>query len=366
MLTRLYIDNFKCFVNFEYRPARQNLILGRNGSGKSSMLDALLSLRQFVIVGKTAEELFPLYQRTRWLGQSTQTFELEAIINHARYRYQLVIEPSGEPAVPMVGSETIYLDDDPIVKFTRSEVELFHNGNQELKYPLDPARSALLTSSGEATKLLRPFKNWLGNLYSFRLNPFLMDLRAEGENPYPNVNLSNIAAWYRHLLQTRQRENASFQRSLQGAIDDFSYLQFEPAGESVSLLVADFNRQNDTNLRLGINQLSDGQRCIICLYVILHFIVSQGGTVTIDEPENFISLAEIQPWLMKVSDAVEERKGQVLLISHHPELINQWAPNHGVQFVRDGAGSVRVEPFHGNPDSSLPPAELVARGWERG
>jgi AAA15 family ATPase/GTPase len=65
MLTRLYIDNFRCFVGFEYRPGRTNLILGRNGSGKSSMLDALLAMRQFVTVGRTAEDLFPLNQRTR-------------------------------------------------------------------------------------------------------------------------------------------------------------------------------------------------------------------------------------------------------------------------------------------------------------
>jgi hypothetical protein len=86
----------------------------------------------------------------------------------------------------------------------------------------------------------------------------------------------------------------------------------------------------------------------------------------IDEPENFISLAEIQPWLMKVTDMVEERKGQVLLFSHHPELINQWAANHGVQFVRDGVGPVHVEPFAANEYTTLAPAEVVARGWERG
>ena len=37
MLTRIYIDNFRCFVNFEYRPERKQLLLGANGSGKSSL-----------------------------------------------------------------------------------------------------------------------------------------------------------------------------------------------------------------------------------------------------------------------------------------------------------------------------------------
>jgi len=38
VLTRLYIGNFRCFVNFEYRPGRKQLILGPNASGKSSAI----------------------------------------------------------------------------------------------------------------------------------------------------------------------------------------------------------------------------------------------------------------------------------------------------------------------------------------
>ena len=40
MPARLYIDNFRCFAKFEYRPARRQLILGANGSGKSSLVVA--------------------------------------------------------------------------------------------------------------------------------------------------------------------------------------------------------------------------------------------------------------------------------------------------------------------------------------
>jgi hypothetical protein len=59
------------------------------------------------------------------------------------------------------------------------------------------------------------------------------------------------------------------------------------------------------------------------------------------------------------------QQGQILVISHHPEFINQWAPTWGVQFVREGVGPVHVEMFHGDSDSALSPAELIARGWER-
>ena len=41
MLTRLYIDNFRCFEKFEWRPGRKQLIMGGNGTGKTSLMDAL-------------------------------------------------------------------------------------------------------------------------------------------------------------------------------------------------------------------------------------------------------------------------------------------------------------------------------------
>jgi predicted ATPase len=362
MLTRLYIDNFRCFVNFEYKPARRNLILGRNGSGKSSLMDALSLLRRLVVDGEGATSLFPQSQKTRWLNQRAQSFKVEATLNDQAYEYQLIIDSPGRKA--QIAFEGLQLNGRPLVEFEDGNVQLYNDrGEFENAYPLDTSRSALLTISARNTGASHPFKQWLTDMYIIRPNPFAMSSRAEGESLYPSVDLADIASWYRHLVQSDPKENSGLLESLREAIDGFSSLLLAPAGE-YRLLFAEFNQGNDANIRFRFKQLSDGQRCLICLYIVLHFIVAKGHTVIIDEPENFISLAEIQPWLMKVTDTVEECKGQVVFFSHHPELINQWAPSHGVQFVRDGVGAARVEPFHGDSNSSLPPAELVARGWE--
>jgi len=369
MLTRFYIDNFRCFVNFEYRPTRKQLILGRNGSGKSSFLEALLSVRQFAVSGHLTDEfLMGLGQATSWLNQTQQTFEIEATLeDDESYAYRLVIEPFGEPAVPRVVSETVHFCGKPIFRFEDGEVHLYNDRFEDkVAYPFDWRRSALATINSPKDNLtLTRFQRWLAGILCFRINPFAMTLRAEGDNFYPTVSLSNFAAWYRHLVQAHPEENADLLDSLRAAFNGFRFMGFDPVGENVRLLFAEF-QDNGTKIRLGFNQLSDGQRCLICLYAIMHFVLSKGSTVILDEPENFVSLPEIQPWLMALSDVVEEGRGQILLISHHPELINQWAPNCGVQFVRDGIGPVRVEDFRGDPESSLTPAELVARGWERG
>jgi AAA15 family ATPase/GTPase len=65
MLTRVYIDNFRSFQNFEYFPERKQLLLGANGSGKSSLLEVLRHLKGFV---KGDSNRFTQSTRTRWLS----------------------------------------------------------------------------------------------------------------------------------------------------------------------------------------------------------------------------------------------------------------------------------------------------------
>ncbi len=37
-------------------------------------------------------------------------------------------------------------------------------------------------------------------------------------------------------------------------------------------------------------ELSDSQRCLICLYAILHFVLAQDFTIFLDEPDNLSAL----------------------------------------------------------------------------
>jgi ATPase subunit of ABC transporter with duplicated ATPase domains len=100
--------------------------------------------------------------------------------------------------------------------------------------------------------------------------------------------------------------------------------------------------------------------------LILHFLIAKGHTVFIDEPDNFIALGEIQPWLLDAEEAVEDYDAQLVLISHHPEILNQWAATHGLRFFREDNGHVRTEKFKTDTNGDLQPSELIARGWENG
>ena len=77
MLTLIYIDNLRCFMNFDYTPEKKQLLPGANGSGKSSLFNAIRDLRKFV---KGDANPFTQSTRTRWQDRPLQVFEIEALL----------------------------------------------------------------------------------------------------------------------------------------------------------------------------------------------------------------------------------------------------------------------------------------------
>ena len=47
---------------------------------------------------------------------------------------------------------------------------------------------------------------------------------------------------------------------------------------------------------------------------------STARTVVIDEPDNYVGLPELQPWVLSMRELLDEEH-QAILISHHPEIL---------------------------------------------
>ena len=178
------------------------------------------------------------------------------------------------------------------------------------------------------------------------------------------LNAENIASWYRHLIQDAPDLIEKIRLSLKNVWPGFQGLRLESAGENTKILkaVAD---GGGIRHELSLDQLSDGQRALIVLYTLLHYVKgSTSRLVGFDEPANFVALAEIQPWVISLCQVVEDQGSQALIVSHHPELINYLAPQDAVVLSRPDGGPTRFKPFYASPGTTLPPAEVISRGWE--
>lgn len=363
MLKRLYIDNFRCFVNFEFKPGPKQLLLGPNGVGKSSLLDAILFLKWFIEGG---ESRFTQSTRTRWQDRPLQVFEIEALIDDREFKYRLEIRYTQESKLPAINLETLTVSGTPVFELANGEVRFFPNeGSQSTELKWETTDSALHLAQF-SNQHVRRFVSWIETMHCFQIDPYPgeMDERADSEDRLPEYDLSNLAPWYRHLLQEEPESNGRFLNSLKDALSSFQSLRFSTEDDGVRKLRARFATQQEGGTTFSISELSEGQRMIVGLYMILHFVITTGQTVILDEPDNFISLREIQPWILAAEKAVEDSGGQLILISHHPETLNQWAHEYGLRFFREENGHVRTERFKDDPDGYLRPSELIARGWD--
>jgi predicted ATPase len=363
MLTRIYIDNFRCFVNFEYKPERKQLLLGANGSGKSSLLDVIHYLKRFV---KGGENPFTQSTRTRWQDGGRQVLEIEALLENQKYEYRVEILFASETKQLSVSQERLRVSGATVFELANGEIHFFpNNSEQATTVPLETTRSALHLSQ-LSNSHVRRFVDWMTSVHCFRIDvyPEAMEESADREEREPDYELANLAGWYRHLVQAQPEGNVRFITSMKDALTGFQGLRFSNDEDGTRRLRADFAGPRKERVNYAISELSDGQRCLLALYMVLHFLIARGHTVFIDEPDNFIALREIQPWLLAAEEAVEDHNGQLILISHHPELLNQWASNHGLRFFRENNGHVRTEKFKADPKGNLQPSELIARGWE--
>jgi predicted ATPase len=363
MLTRIYIDNFRCFVNFEYRPERKQLLLGANGSGKSSLLDAVRYVKSF-ICGE--HNPFTPSTRTRWQDRPLQVIEIEALLDRQEYQYRVEIQFESETRQPSVNLESLKVAGATRFELAKGQLRFYlERGTEETAKPPDTTRSALHLSRLSNPHVHR-FMEWLDSVHCLRIDayPGEMSEQSDSGEQNPDFEMENLASWYRYLLKAHPAENVRFLTSMRSALDGFRELRFYSSGGELEELRAVFEMSASKSVNYSLSELSDGQRYLIALYMTLHFLITKGRTVFIDEPDNFIALREIQPWLKAAEEAVEDYQGQLILISHHPEILNQWASSHGLRFFRENNGHARTEKFKSDPRGELMPSEIIARGWE--
>ena len=93
MIGRFYADNFRCLTNFELELDQINIFLGPNGSGKTSVFDALRKIQNLTVRGSRIEDEFPQRDLSCLRSDNqVQQFELEMVVDQEIYEYMLKME----------------------------------------------------------------------------------------------------------------------------------------------------------------------------------------------------------------------------------------------------------------------------------
>ncbi len=208
MIQRLYVNNYKCLVNFELRLEELSLLLGPSGAGKTAVLDIMLALRRLLsgVARVTDADVFPTRTLTRWQARDLQVFEIQARLEAETLTYRLEVEHERASKKARICLEKLVADGGPLFECLRGEVKLYRDDHSSgPEYSTDWSESALarVASRGDNIRLTR-FLEFMRGVLVCGFSPPTFRTESSAENVMLERDAHNFADWYRHALQERR------------------------------------------------------------------------------------------------------------------------------------------------------------------
>lgn len=321
MLTYLRVDNLRSLVNFEWRPGAVNLLVGSNGSGKTTVLTVLHLVCQ-LMRGQRISDCLTASDLTWW--QHRDRLQIRLRIKReiqSAFDYSLTIKFESKFGQPAIERESLSEDGKPLYEYSENSVGLYDDGyNLMQRFDFSGSRSFIpeVPASSNNGKL-----DWFRE-YWFRaliLKPdiFRLSSHTTDEEPVLRQDAANFASWCRDMALQRPRAIRRIEELLPSIIPGAVSLRFadRQGGRELAL---EITRHGKTRT-VGFEQLTEGQRTLILLYAISECL-DRASLIALDEALNYIAIAEVQPAVVALREAVLETQGQLVVVSHHPEAID--------------------------------------------
>ncbi|HEX7841379.1 MAG TPA: AAA family ATPase [Kofleriaceae bacterium] len=369
MLRLLRADNFKCLDGFELRLDGHALLMGLNGSGKSTVVELLARLREFWVAGDKATDCFPGSTRTRWGSQRPQAFELQLETAGRPLRLRVEFGAADQGQSVRIVEEDIQGHDISVRRRGEAFIESGRGPIVQQQFLVPDELSALPLIFGQLVQQLPGVAFAMDDAASFvpfRIDPTTMATMAQAPNAALRFDGHNFSSW---LLARQRYSPSTYQAIARRAADvlkGFVGFEFLPEGHQFRLITHWRSTAhasgglNGATRSYDLDELSDGQRLILVLSALVEIAGQRELALILDEPDNYVALQEIQPLLLSLMDIPTV---QLIVVSHHPEVIDLMAKDYGYVLAReDDQGPVRVKRWQAPPGTMLPASELVARG----
>ena len=328
MLHRLYVNNFRCLENFELTPKgiSSALLIGKNGSGKSTIATALEVLQS---IGRGINKVDQLVQKQDFSqGRShlPMRFEIEVFLQNNLYQYSLAFELPENGKAMRVFEEDLLVNGTAIYSRKEAKITLLRNlQNREAEFLVDWHLVALpVIQEQSQTDPLHIFKTWLAHLIILAPIPSFMKGDSHGETLEPHRTGSNFGEWFSGLLSRYPAAYTQIDQYLRDVIPDFKDVRNEFIGKDFKNMRVRFE-EKIAHLSIDFNDLSDGEKCFFLGAVVVVANHSYGPLFCFwDEPENYLSLSEVGHFVMSLRRSFKNG-GQLLVTSHNPEAIRKFS-----------------------------------------
>jgi predicted ATPase len=359
------IHHYNCFVDFELTLPDKVLLVGSNGSGKTSLWEVLCGLQDVIVRSADVASAFPTRSLTRWLDDPSQKFAMDVELNAAIYRYELELAHDRQRRLATIHRERLTSDGKPLYELSDGEVRLYGDAPGEephTRFSFSRKRSFLPEiepKNGNHRTIA--FREALANMWLLAPSPRL-DPTTAAEAPWLDRDGKNFTSWLRGVFLERDGLGHELTEALKPALPGLQGIAFERVSSEVRELMLTF-RAGTATYKLSAGELSDGQRTLLLLHGFLLGAANRATLAFLDEPETNLAPHEMQPWLSALSSALDGHGGQVIVISHHPAVIDYVAPACTIRLSRPGGGPVRSQEVTLETTGGTSVSEWLSRPW---
>jgi len=335
MLQRLYVHNFRCLENFELtvKGMPSTLLIGKNGSGKSTVASALEVLQKISQgINRMRDLERPPYKligpKDFAHGRSDVPIrlEIEVLLEDKLYKYFLALDLPEKFRELRVFEEQLLVAGEPIYSRKEAQVTLHTSSRNRLaEFLVDWHLVALpVIQEQSETDPLHIFKTWLAHTIILAPIPSLINGDSNGETLEPKRDGSNFAEWISGLLRRYPAAYTQVDKYLREVMPDIQDFLNEQIGKDSKSMIVRFEA-NNANLSVDFEALSDGEKCFFLCAVVLAANKFYGPLFCFwDEPDNYLSLSEVGHFVMSLRRSFQG-KGQILVTSHNPEAIRKFS-----------------------------------------
>jgi len=339
MIESFYISNFKSLGSVELKLGKFTCLIGMNGAGKSTVLQAIDFISQLMI-GRVDE----------WLearGWSAADLNCK-LRKESNVNVGLKLKTSTGNTLTWVGffnrsllrctAELVHLNEEKIFQVVNQKYSVADRPSQSIAFTYQGSLLSALKDS-ELTEELLELRNALQQIKSLELlSPQLLRKRARSTEKGIGAGGEKLSAYLDTLTDSTHTALVEQLRRFYPGLVDFKVSSLRSGWKKLSV-VEQFSKQK---LETDAAHLNDG---LLRIMAVLTQAASERSLILLDEIENGIN----QEIIEALVDTLVASPHQLLVTTHSPLILNfleDDVAREAVQFIyKAPLGETRIRPF---------------------
>jgi predicted ATPase len=325
MIRRLYIHNYGCLLNFKLPILghSSSLLIGKNGSGKTTVGNALRLLQKIARGINQVKELVSLDDFSHGISASPMRFEIEVELKKMVCEYVLAFEYVQKTRQLLVFEEKFTVDGQP--RYTRDDAREYiaekgRPGKNAFRIDKSLVSLPIVQADGAYDPLFL-FRRWLAQMLILKPVPSLIQGDSSQESLLPEPDIGNYGDWFSGLLAYSPSSYTKIAQYLQQVLPDLKDIKNPNLSANYRSLQIQFSNESG-NLTLPFHALSDGEKCFLICGLVLAANDAYGPLFCFwDEPDNYLAIDEVEHFVMALRRTFLHSGGQFVATSHNAETI---------------------------------------------